>query len=138
MKPSEKFSRIQNSDIRLYSDLVHTMNIEPILKRLPHYLDSNNRFYAPTALSLPEPTDKRYCISDIIAEIKNNDDLGVLLFEFNNLIAAKSTESFEIDTKYTHCFDEKLTDVQDRIDSNITKSLWISILTRDDAEARLK
>ena len=138
MKPSEKFSRIQNSDIRRYSDLVHTFNVEPILKRLPHYLDSNNKFYAPTALYLSEPTDKKYCISDIISEIKNNDDLGVLLFEFNNLIASRAAESFQVDTKYTNCFDEKLTDVQECIDSNITKTLCISILTRDDAEARLK
>lgn len=138
MKPSEKFSRIQNSDIRRYTDLVHTINVEPILKRLPHYLDSNNKFYAPTALYLPEPTDKKYCASEIIAEIKDNDDLGRLLFEFNNLIAAKAAESFIVDTKYTNCFDESSIDDQDRIDSNITKSLCISILTRDDAEARLK
>lgn len=138
MKPSEKFSRIQNLDIRRYSDLVHAINVEPILKRLPHYLDGDNKFYAPTALYLPEPTDKKYCITDIISEIKNNDDLGVLLFEFNNLIAAKAAESFQVDTKYTNCFDEKLTDVQERVDSNITKTLCISILTREDAEARLK
>lgn len=138
MKPSEKFSRIQNSDIRRYSDLLHTIDAEPILKRLPHYLDSNNKFYAPTALYLPEPTDKRYCTSEIIAEIKNNDDLGRILFEFNNLIAAKANESFIVDTKYTNCFDEISIDDQDRIDSNITKSLCISILTKEDAEARLK
>lgn len=138
MKPSENFSRIQDSDIRRYSDLVHTINVEPILKRLPHYLDNNNKFYAPTALYLPEPTDKKYCTSEIIAEIKNNDDLGRLLFEFNNLIAAKANESFIIDTKYTNCFDIISTDDQNRIDSNITKSLCISILTKDDAEARLK
>jgi hypothetical protein len=138
MKPSEKFSRIQNSDIRRYSDLVHTMNVDPILKRLPHYLDDKNKFYAPTALYLPEPTDKKYCTSEIIAEIKDNDDLGRLLFEFNNLIAAKAAESFTIDTKYTNCFDQSSIDDQDRIDSNITKSLCISILTKDDAEARLK
>ncbi|TDJ77774.1 DUF4297 domain-containing protein [Pseudomonas putida] len=138
MKPSEKFSRIQSSDIRRYSDLLHTINIEPILKRLPHYLDSDNKFYAPTALYLPEPTDKKYCTSEIIAEIKDNDDLGRLLFEFNNLIAAKANESFTIDTKYTNCFDTISTDDQNRIDSNITKSLCISILTKDDAEARLK
>lgn len=138
MKPSEKFSRIQSSDIRRYSDLLHTINIEPIFKRLPHYLDNDNKFYAPTALYLPEPTDKKYCTSEIIAEIKDNDDLGRLLFEFNNLIAAKANESFTIDTKYINCLDTISTDDQDRIDSNITKSLCISILTKDDAEARLK
>lgn len=138
MKPSEKFSRIQNSDIRRYSDLLHTINIEPILKRIPHYLDNDNKFYAPTALYLPEPTDKKYCTSEIIAEIKDNDDLARLLFEFNNLIAAKANESFTIDTKYTNCFDTISSDDQNRIDSNITKSLCISILTKDDAEARLK
>lgn len=47
MKPSEKFSRIQSSDIRRYSDLVHTISADPILKRLPHYLDSNNKFPTP-------------------------------------------------------------------------------------------
>jgi hypothetical protein len=114
------------------------MNVDPILKRLPHYLDDKNKFYAPTALYLPEPTDKKYCTSEIIAEIKDNDDLGRLLFEFNNLIAAKAAESFTIDTKYTNCFDQSSIDDQDRIDSNITKSLCISILTKDDAEARLK
>lgn len=138
MKPSEKFSRIQNSDIRRYTDLVHTFKVDPILKRLPHYLDSNNKFYAPTALYLLEPTDKKYCTSDIIAEIKNNDDLGRLLFEFNNLIAAKANESFTIDTNYTNCCDITCIEDQDRIDSNITKSLCISILTKEDAEARLK
>ncbi len=138
MKPSEKFSRIQSSDIRRYSDLLHTISAEPILKRLPHYLDNDNKFYAPTALYLPEPTDKKYCTSEIIAEIKNNDDLGRLLFEFNNLIAAKANESFTIDTKYTNYLDTITPDDQNRIDSNITKSLCISILTKDDAEARLK
>ncbi|EMJ5493727.1 ABC-three component system protein [Pseudomonas aeruginosa] len=138
MKPSEKFSRIQSSDIRRYSDLLHTISAEPILKRLPHYLDNDNKFYAPTALYLPEPTDKKYCTSEIIAEIKNNDDLGRLLFEFNNLIAARANESFTIDTKYTNYLDTITPDDQNRIDSNITKSLCISILTKDDAEARLK
>ncbi|WP_349618465.1 ABC-three component system protein [Azotobacter salinestris] len=138
MKPSEKYSRIQNSDIRRYTDLVHEINAEPVLKRLPHYLDSNNKFYAPTALYLPESTDKKYCTSEIIAEIKDNDDLRSLLFEFNNLIAAKASESFMIDTKFTNCYDQNALEDKDRIDSNITKSLCISILTKDDAEARLK
>ena len=138
MKPSEKFSRIQSSDIRRYLDLLHTISVDPILKRLPHYLDNDNKFYAPTALYLPEPTDKKYFASEIIAEIKNNDDLGRLLFEFNNLIAAKANESFTIDTKYTNYLDTITPDDQNRIDSNIIKSLCISILTKDDAEARLK
>lgn len=138
MKPSEKFSRIQDSDIRNYSDLVHAIEAEPIFKRLPHYLDRENKFYAPTALYLLDPKDRRYCTSDIISQIKDNDDLGRLLFEFNNLIAAKATESFTVDTKYTNCFDETSSADQARIDSNITKSLCISILTKDDAEARLK
>ena len=138
MKPSEKYSRIQNCDIRRYSDLIHTIKVDPILKRLPHYLDSEKKFYVPTALYLPDPSDKKFCASEIIAEIKSNDDLGRLLFEFNNLIAARAEESFMIDTNYTKCFDFDSIDNQSRIDSNITKSLCISIVTRDEAEARLK
>lgn len=138
MKPSEKYSRIQDGDIRRYSDLLHEICIEPILKRLPHYLDRDNKFYAPTALLLLEPSDKKYCTSEIIKEIKENEELGNLLFEFNNLIAARSIESFAINTKYTDSRDAISNEARERIDSNITKSLCISILTKDDAEARLK
>lgn len=44
MKPSERFSSLQKADIRRYSGLIEAMNIEPILKLFPHYLDGEKSF----------------------------------------------------------------------------------------------
>lgn len=73
----------------------------------------------------------------MLEELESNSDLLKLLFEYNHLIASRATGSFVINTKYTHPND--LTDqaVKDQIDSNITKSFCLSIVTREDAEAIL-
>lgn len=134
IKPSERFKDIQKNDIRRYSTLIQTMTVEPIFHHLPHYLDGQKRFYIPTALDVD---DNDECTSDILSEIKSNDDLLKLLFEYNHLIACKSTESFTFDTKITNSDELYHQEVQARIDSNITKSLCISIVTKDDAEVRL-
>ncbi len=137
MKPSERFSSIQKADIRRYSWLIEAMSIEPILEHFPHYLDSEKRFYLPTALDLPLLDDREGCTADLLGEMESNEDLLKLLFEYNNLIASRSTESFVISTKYTH--PDELTDQEskDRIDSNITKSFCLRIMTKEDAEALL-
>ncbi|MCS6233782.1 hypothetical protein G3495_01305 [Shewanella baltica] len=137
MKPSERFSSIQKADIRRYSGLIETMSIKPILKQFPHYLDGENRFYLPTALDLPFLDDREGCISDLQGEMESNEDLLKLLFEYNHLIACRSMGSFLINTKYTHPDDLNELEVKDRIDSNITKSFCLSIMTKEDAEARL-
>lgn len=137
MKPSERFSSIQKVDIRRYSGLIEAMNVEPILKQFPHYLDGDNRFYLPTALDLPSPADHEGCTSDLLSEMESNENLLKLLFEYNHLIASRSTKTFVINTKYTHPGDLADQEVKDRIDSNITKSLCLSIITKEDAEAQL-
>lgn len=137
MKPSERFSSIQKVDIRRYSGLIENMNVEPILKQFPHYLDGNNKFYLPTALDLPSPEDHEDCTSDLLSEMESNENLLKLLFEYNHLIASRSTATFVINTKYTHPDDLTDQKVKDRIDSNITKSLCLSIITKEDAEAQL-
>jgi hypothetical protein len=137
MKPSERFSSIQKADIRRYSGLIEAMSIEPILKQFPHYLDGAKRFYLPTALDLPFLDDREGCISDLQGEMESNEDLLKLLFEYNHLIACRSMGSFLINTKYTHPDDLNDQEVKDRIDSNITKSFCLSIMTKEDAEARL-
>jgi hypothetical protein len=137
MKPSERFSSIQKADIRRYSGLIEAINIEPILKQFPHYLDGRKRFYLPTALDLPFLDDHEGCTSDLLGEMESNGDLLRLLFEYNHLIAFRSTKSFVINTKYTHPDDLTNQEVKDRIESNITKSFCLSIVTKDDAEARL-
>ena len=134
MKPSERFNGIQKLDIRRYTSLIQAMSVEPIFHQLPHYLDNQKKFYIPTALDIDSNED---CTSDILEEMEGNGDLLRLLFEYNHLIACKSAESFTFDTKYTHTDDLDQQEVQERIDSNITKSLCISIITKDDAEARL-
>lgn len=137
MKPSERFSSLQKADIRRYSGLIEAMNIEPILKQFPHYLDGEKRFYLPTALDLPLLDDREGCTSDLLGEIESNEDLLKLLFEYNHLIASRSVDSFVIDTKYTHPDDLNNQEAKDRIDSNITKSFCLSIMTKEDAEALL-
>lgn len=137
MKPSERFSSIQKADIRRYSELIEAMNIEPILKQFPHYLDSEKRFYLPTALDLPFLDDREGCTSDLLGEMESNEDLLKLLFEYNHLIACRSMETFIVNTKYTHPDDLTNQEVKDRIDSNIIKSFCLSIMTKEDAEALL-
>ena len=134
MKPSERFQDVQTNDIRRYTKLIQAISVEPIFNHLPHYLDSENRFYVPTALDVDESEE---CEFDMTREIKNNGDLLRLLFEYNHLIASKAEASFTFNTKFTNSddFDNKQT--TEKLESNITKSLCISVITKDDAEKRL-
>jgi hypothetical protein len=134
MKPSERFQDVQTNDIRRYTKLIQAMSVEPTFDHLPHYLDSENRFYVPTALDVDESEE---CESDMIREMKNNGDLLRLLFEYNHLIASKSTTSFTFNTKFTNSDDLNDKKVARKIESNITKSICISVITKDDAEGRL-
>ncbi|RUO77494.1 ABC-three component system protein [Idiomarina seosinensis] len=134
MKPSERFSTIQKADIRRYSSLIETMKVEPILKQFPHYLDCDKKFYLPTALDLPLPEDLEGCTSDLIEEMESNEDLLKLLFEYNNLIASRSSKSFTIDTKFTHSEDLSDQKMRERVDSNIVKSFCLNVMTKEDAE----
>lgn len=134
MKPSERFQDVQTNDIRRYTKLIQAISVEPIFNHLPHYLDTENRFYVPTALDVDENEE---CESDMINEMKNNGDLLRLLFEYNHLIASKAETSFTFNTKFTNSddFDDK--QATEKLESNITKSLCISVMTKDDAEGRL-
>lgn len=134
MKPSERFKDVQTNDIRRYTKLIQAISAEPTFNHLPHYLDRENRFYVPTALDVDESEE---CESDMIREMKNNGDLLRLLFEYNHLIASKADASFTFNTKFTNSddFDNKL--ATEKLESNITKSLCISVITKDDAEVRL-
>lgn len=134
MKPSERFQDVQKNDIRRYTKLVRAISVEPIFKHFPHYRDNRNRFYVPTALDVDESED---CESDINHEMKNNSDLLGLLFEYNHLIASKAKASFTFNTKFTSTDDFDGNRDTEKLESNITKSLRISVITKDDAEDRL-
>lgn len=137
MKPSERFNSIQKNDIRKYMGLIQAIGIEPILDKVPHYFCNQSKFYIPTAIDLPEIEENSYCASDIQSEISSNEDLLELLYEYNNLIAYRAKESFLVNTRYTVNADYSDPDKQEKLDSHITKMLSISILTKEDAEARL-
>jgi hypothetical protein len=134
MKPSERFQAVQTNDIRRYTKLIQSMSVEPIFNHLPHYLDSENRFYIPTALDVDEVEE---CKADMIREMRNNSDLLRLLFEYNHLITSDSNNSFTFNTKFTHSDDLEDKKVIEKIESNIIKSLCINVVTKDDAEGRL-
>lgn len=138
IKPSERFSTVQRADIRRYSELITSMTAIPRFTRLPHYVDANKSFYLPTALDIPFPQDEIGCISDLEEEMSSNSNLLDLLFEYNNLITSRSSKSFRLDTKYTSSDDLGNDSTRNRIDSNYTKSLCLSIITKTDAEEQLK
>lgn len=134
MKPSERFQDVQKNDIRRYTKLIQTISVEPIFSHLPHYLDSGNRFYVPTALDVDESEE---CELDMTREMKSNGDLLRLLFEYNHLIASKAEASFTFNTKFTNSDDFDNKQATEKLESNIIKSLCISVITKDDAEKRL-
>ncbi|MBL0679222.1 ABC-three component system protein [Aeromonas dhakensis] len=134
MKPSERFQDVQTNDIRRYTKLIQAISVEPIFNQLPHYLDSENRFYVPTALDVDESEE---CESDMIREMKNNGDLLRLLFEYNHLIASKAEASFTFNTKFTNSDDFDNKPATEKLESNIIKSLCISVMKKEDAEGRL-
>lgn len=134
MKPSEQFQVVQMNDIRRYTKLIQAISVEPIFNHLPHYLDSENRFYVPTALDVDASEE---CESDMNHEMKNNDDLLRLLFEYNHLIASRAEASFTFNKKFTNSDDFEDKQATEKLESNITKSLCISVITQDDAEGRL-
>ena len=134
MKPSERFQVVQTNDIKRYTKLIQDISKEPIFNDLPHYLDGEKRFYVPTALDIDESEE---CESDMIREMKNNGDLLRLLFDYNHLIASKAETSFSINTKFTNSDDFDNKEATEKFESNITKPLCISVMTKDDAEDRL-
>lgn len=134
MKPSERFQDVQTNDIRRYTKLIQAISVEPIFNHLPHYLDSKNQFYVPTALDVDESEE---CESDMINEMKNNGALLRLLFEYNHLIASKAEASFTFNTKFTNSDDYDNKQTTEMLASNIIKSLCISVITKDEAEDRL-
>lgn len=134
MKPSERFQKVQMNDIRRYTKLIQAISEEPIFDHLPHYFDGENRFYVPTALDVDESEE---CESDMIREMISNGDLLRLLFEYNHLIAYKAEASFTFNTKFTNSDDFDNKQATEKLESNITKSLCISVMTKDDAERRL-
>lgn len=134
MKPSERFQNVQTNDIRRYTKLIQAISVDPIFSHLPHYVDSENRFYVPTALDVDENEE---CEFDMVNEMKSNGDLLRLLFEYNHLIASKAEASFTFNTKFTNSNDFGDKQATEKLESNITKSLCISVITRNDAEDRL-
>jgi len=137
IKPSERFSKVQRADIERYSVLIQKFCIDPILERLPHYLDSGYNFYLPTALTLLDDREIRSCEDSIKYEMKQNEKLLPLLYEYKNLIAYKAEKSFNIESKITDIDDSDLPYKMENQDGRITKELNLAIITIADAEAKL-
>ncbi|MFU4542422.1 ABC-three component system protein [Pseudomonas aeruginosa] len=137
IKPSERFSKVQRGDIERYSELILDFCIEPILERLPHYIDSDSNFYLPTALTLLSERESRSCVDNIRLEMKQNQQLLPLLFEYNNLIAFSALKSFSIESKITENDGSDPQYEGESQDGKITKELNVTIITKPEAEAKL-
>lgn len=137
MKPSESFSKIQHQDIGRYSELIQDFCIDPVLQRLPHYIDSGSSFYLPTALTLLNDRERRSCVDRIREEMKNNRRLQPLLFEYQNLIAFSALHSFCVETKITENDGSDPVYETGNQDDKITRELSINVITKLDAEGKL-
>lgn len=137
MKPSENFSKIQHEDIGRYSELIQDFCIDPILQRLPHYMDSDSNFYLPTALTLLSDRECRACVDRIREEMKNNRRLQPLLFEYRNLIAFSALNSFCVETKITENDGSDPKYESKDQDNKITRELTINVITKPEAEGKL-
>ncbi|HEJ1987328.1 TPA: hypothetical protein SL230_006303, partial [Pseudomonas aeruginosa] len=137
MKPSESFSKIQHEDIGRYSELIQDFCIDPILQRLPHYMDSESSFYLPTALTLLSDRECRACVDRIREEMKNNRRLQPILFEYRNLIAFSALNSFRVETKITENDGSDPKYEAENQDNKITRELSINVITKLDAEGKL-
>lgn len=137
MKPSESFSKIQHQDIGRYSELIQDFCIDPILQRLPHYIDSESSFYLPTAITLLNDRERRACVDRIREEMKNNRRLQPLLFEYQNLIAFSALNSFCVETKITENDGSDPVYEAGNQDDKITRELSINVITKLDAEGKL-
>lgn len=136
IKPSEKFSTVQKSDISRYTALMDMLTAEPIFQGMPHYLDKENQFYLPTAISCNNDQEVDECISHISQEIRENEKLISLLFEFNNLISGQLPRSFHIDSKFTSGTEIFGDDDQPKSD-HITHEIILQIIQVDVAETIL-
>lgn len=137
IKPSERFSKVQRLDISRYSSLIQRLGAEPTLHGIPHYLDVENEFYLPTAISLNEEDEVFDCIEHIKREIRENENLLSLLYEYNNLIGCQLPRSFIVESKFTESFDSTTgSDPQSQQD-RITKELNLNIVEIKAAEAKL-
>lgn len=137
IKPSEQFSKVQRIDIERYSELIQHLANEPILDRLPHYIDSEHNFYLPTAIALLSARESNSCVDNIRLEMKQNEKLLPLLFEYKNLIAHTAPKSFTIESKITDNDGSDPGYQEDSQEGKITRELNVAIITRADAEAKL-
>jgi hypothetical protein len=137
MKPSESFSKLQHEDIGRYSELIQNFCIDPILKRLPHYIDSESNFYLPTSLTLLNARECRACVERIKEELTKNSRLQPILFEYQNLIAFSASSSFCVETRITRDDGSDSKYETEKQDDKITRKLSIHIITKSDAEGKL-
>lgn len=140
LQPHKENFEAYNEDIIAYINIIIELDTLPQLINLPHYSNQSEKIL-PTSIVLKN--DKRRSkifLEDIIENIKNDDELAILLYEYNTLIAAESdyenhllitsekiTENIKIDEK-----------INFETNSNIIKQYTISIVTTDAAKEKLK
>ena len=141
IQPTESTPQIPERDIQAYSDLICDFLIEPVLTGIPHYMNSSNEFYIPTAIDLPNTKRTRTFTTSLIKAIEKNDKLPTLLYEYKNLIAATCESPFEVSllptTINTTPTDDPLVSVRTNMDSNIVRKLQVKIISKSEAEREL-
>lgn len=141
IQPSESLPVIPHKDVEAYADLICEFIIDPSLSGIPHYINSDNKFYVPTAIDLPNPKRAKTFQTRLMMAIEQNNKLPTLLFEYNNLIAAQCENIIEIST-LPSTIGSLPEDDPDLItppntDNNIIRKLQVKILSKVEAEREL-
>lgn len=140
LQPDIENFEAHNKDIIAYIDVITKLDTLPQLINLPHYSITSEKIL-PTSIRLNNDKRKnKIFLEDMIENIKNDDELAILLYEYNTLIAAESdcenqllftsekiTENIKVDEE---------TNIEKK--SNIVKQYTISIVTTDAAKEKLK
>lgn len=137
IQPAIDASSLRSDDIENYIDLVCDFLKDPIFLGIPHYSDSNQDFYVPTAIRLTHERQINSFKTKLASEISKKNKLAVLLFEYKNLIA-DTCQPAQINQSITSpCLNDSYDDVDINYDRKITKQLMVNIISVADAEKKL-
>ena len=140
LQPHKENYEAYNDDIIAYIDVIAELETIPKLINLPHYSKDSEKILPTSIVLKKEKKKNKIFLEDIIENIRNDDELAILLYEYNTLIAAESDYETELlipSEKITENIEIDENSSNDS-DFNIIKQYKISILTTDAVKEKLK
>lgn len=135
IQPSE--STLQYQNVEVYSDLICEFIKAPILRDLPHYVDTKGDFYLPTAISLPSAKRTASFLTHLRQAISANDKLALLLYEYKNLIGDVGVVIPVNHSITSPGQDLKFDGFNKNHGQKITRQLDVNIIPKGEAEQKI-